>query len=216
MPNPRLIRLVTARYRELQGLKTAGDGGGMLTAGVALQAAAAADRAKVPDSYVFLTVIVLMLALVGVWLYLRRRLDRYYDLRFGRVGPKTFVYPYALLFIVCTGWMAMWCGIPGPTWVTAPLAHAASIPLIVWPGVRAKRDAPYRLAWTLVGLAAIVAAAELPLGDPSAKASVAWRMHSYFYVGGMLVVAGVCDHLVLVRTLRGSWREDVARVDESR
>jgi len=198
--NPRLIKLVASRYRELQGLKTAGDGGALLLVGVALRGALAADRANIPDSYAFATAVVLMLALIGGWIFLRRRLSRYYDLRFGRVGPRTFAYPYALLFLICTGWMAMWCDITGPIWVTAPLAHVASIPLIVAPGVMAKRGAPYRLPWALVAMAALVAALQLPLGDASAK--LIWRMHSFLYGGGALVVAGLSDHRLLVRTLK--------------
>jgi hypothetical protein len=188
----------------MQGLKTAGDGSVLLMVGVAMRGAQAADRANSSDSYALATVVVLMLSLIGGWLFLRRRLDRYYDLRFGRVRPKTFVYPYALLFCISTGWMEMWCGIPGPTWVTAPLAHVASIPLIVWPGLTAKRGAPYRLPWVLVAMAGLVAALQLPVGDASAK--LIWRMDSLLYGGGMLVVAGLCDHLLLLRALPGAFR----------
>ena len=208
VPNPKLIRLVASSYRELKGLKTAGDGGVLLLCGVALRGALAADRANVSDSYAFATAVVLMLTLIGGWLFLRRRLDRYYDLRLGRVGSRTFVYPYALLFLICSGWMAMWCGVPGPTWVTAPLAHVASIPLIVWPGMTAKRGAPYRLPWVLVAMGALVAALQLPLGDESAR--LIWRIHSLLYAGGTLVVAGLCDHLVLVRTLKPTSESEAA------
>jgi hypothetical protein len=208
VPNQKLIRLVASRYRELQGLKTAGDGSTLLLFGVALRGAQAADRANIAHSYLFATAVVLMLTLIGAWLFLRRRLDRYYDFRFGRVGARTFVYPYALLFLICTGWMAMWCDIPGPIWVTAPLAHVASIPLIAGPGMAAKRGAPYRLPWVLVAMAALVAALQLPLGDASAR--LIWRMHSLVYGGGTLVVAGLCDHLLLVRTLKPTPNSDAS------
>ncbi len=211
MRNPALIRVVASRYHELRGLQTAGDASLLIGIGAGIVAAEAVDAGRL-GGFAMTILAVLLCGWFVCWLSVaRRRLERFYETRFGRVKPKRFEYPYALMFAIGTGWIQMWCGIPGPLWVRAPLALAVAIPLVVWPGWFARRDAPFRTYWALVALAALVMVLRAPFGDASAQ--YVWRAHTLLFGGAALMIAGVGDHLLVVRTLRPA--DDDGTVTES-
>jgi hypothetical protein len=197
--NPDLIRLVASRYGDLRGLRTAGDASVLLVLSTALLAAGAFDEGRLSGAAMTMAA-----SVVGGWFnscafVLRRRLDRYYTSRFGRVAPKRYVPSPALWLMCATSWMGTWCDIPGPAWVRAPLALAAAIPLVAWAGWIARRDAPFRAHWALVAIAFVVITLQLPIDY--AAGQLLWRTRALLYGGGALLMAGIGDHLILLRAM---------------
>src|SRR4051794_28028343 len=98
-----LIRLVAARYDEMQGLRTAGDAVLLMLAGAGLRLVVATNSDRV-------VVAIALLLLVCLYAWLRRmrpRLDTYYRTRFGRVGSfrRRFGPGESLMFAMGTGWV---------------------------------------------------------------------------------------------------------------
>src|SRR3954471_6945281 len=90
--NPALIRLVSARYNELQGLRTMAEAGMVLAFGGVLRGSKAMDEGNIAVGWPTLLAVT---ALCGFSLYCcagprGRWLDRYSGSRYGRVGPRTF------------------------------------------------------------------------------------------------------------------------------
>lgn len=197
--NPDLIRLVASRFDELRGLQTAGDAGMLLLFCACMFAGRAMDDGRF--GAVGLTVIMMILCAAFIyWIsVLRRRVDRYYIARFGRVGSKRYVPPHVLWFMCATNWMGMWCTVPGPAWVRAPLALAVAIPLMAWPAWIARRDAPLRAHWAIVAIALIVITLQMPITD--AAAQPLWRTRALLYGGVAFLIAGLGDHLLLLRAM---------------
>src|SRR5690349_15854951 len=131
--NPDLIRLVASRFDELRGLQTAGDSTVLLGFSGALYVAQAMDDGRVGG----LTMAIVASVLCGwliYWFVLRRQIGRSYATRFGRVGPRRHMPSRVMFVMVAMNWMGMWCTVPGPAWVRAPLALAVAIPMVAWAG----------------------------------------------------------------------------------
>jgi hypothetical protein len=62
-----------------------------------------------------------------------------------------------------------------------------------------------------MNVAGIVAALQLPT---DASTRLVWRLNAMFEVGLALAIAGLCDHLLLVRMLTGAPREGAAASEE--
>src|SRR4051812_9705518 len=145
--NPALIRLVAARYNELQGLRTAGDAAFLCLAGASLWGANAVDVGYFSIGWPAGIVLSVAAGLSLFWWVRpgRRWLDRYYALRFGRVGGRTFFLSHALSCWLAASWMNMFVTLPlpaTPAWVIALLVSPAAMVLVAVPGWTARRDFP--------------------------------------------------------------------------
>jgi hypothetical protein len=190
--NPALIRFVASRYRELQGLRTVGDAGFLLLNAAGFWFIMWTER----ESSAFVLGAVLS---AYIWRYFWRlgpQLDRYYATRFGRVGPQFNYWPVFLWMM--QGPMAA----PILSDMGAPATIAKTLVLILIaarPAWIAIRDFPFRAHWLVVAIVGILHAAQLP---PTRPAIFAWEMRVFFAVGLAWAFAGLCDHVILVRTLR--------------
>jgi hypothetical protein len=204
--NPALIRLVAARYRELQGLRTVGDAGFLLLNAAGFWFIMWTER----ESFALVFGAALSVYLWWYFWRLRTQLDQYYAARFGRVGPQFYYWPVFL-------WMMqgpMAAPILSDMGAPATIAKALVLMLIAArPAWIAIRDFPFRAHWLVVAIVGILLAAQLPATRP---AIFVWQMRVFFEVGLAWAFAGLCDHLILVRTLVGSPREDTSATDVSR
>ena len=91
--DPRLIRLVTARYRQMHGLATIADAGYPLIVGTGFLLLTEEWHAAVFG-------LVLLAFMVARFTWMRRRIDGYYALRYGRVVAMTMVPGVAITLCV--------------------------------------------------------------------------------------------------------------------
>jgi hypothetical protein len=193
--NPALIRLVTGRYRDLQGLATVADAAFLLLfAGVGYLARSGwIDRTPA---------MVLVIAVGGAYLWarftvIRRRIDAYYASRYGRVQwslGRPFLFPMYLQGTVSTQ-MLLDMGIPLPARVAIVLLVLGGLP-----GWIVVRDWPYRAHWLLPVAAGIVVAAMFS-GVTTHEQAKDWLLPALLACGASLAFAGLLDHLLLMRTL---------------
>ena len=192
-PNPRLIRLVAARYPQMQGLRTMVDALWPLFFAALLYVAKDEWHAAVFG------------ALFAVYLWYRfrrmpRRLDDYYAQRFGRTGD--FLFPENLGL-----WFGMMINFNEPLrdLFRAPdylRVGVLMVGLCTYPLVIVVRDAPYRLYWLAVVFAGFAAAIQIPW-VPIGEGRYLWVRESHLAIGLALLAAGALDHLLLAHTLRG-------------
>jgi len=207
--NPRLIRIVAARYHEMQGLRMAGDASLMMLLGAGLRVVIATDSSRPA-----LAVGAVLVVFAYVWLRrFRPRLEPYYATRFGRVGSPRRVHGpgYPMMFVAGTGWVNAFGTMPlyGTLWVIAPLALWPVVLLAGYPGWIARRDVPVRWHWAVVAIVTIVLGLRYPFHAPDTLHSL-WRAHSLLYGGAAIAFAGLCDHAVLLRVLRGARADETA------
>jgi len=187
--DPRKIRLVAGRYRELQGLATVADAAVLLVcAAVFPWAVAAPGRLNAA------------LALVGACVlvratWIRLRLKAYYTRRFGRVAPR--LPPQNAALNLVQG--ALFAVTFGP--IVPPLAHYAIVLAMVaapssWIVVR---DRPYRAYWLLPF--GVGGGAALLLMAAPARQAEAWLPLVLLGDALALAVAGWLDHALLAGTL---------------
>lgn len=199
--NPRLIRLVAARYYEMQGLRTAGDASLMMIAGAGMRLIIGTESYRAAAA-----VAVLMLVCLYAWLRrVRPWLEPYYATHFGRVGSPRRVHGlgYPMMFMIGTGWVNAIGTMPlyGTLWVIGPLALWPIVLLAGYPGWIARRDFPIRWHWAVVAIASIVLGLRYPFRAPDPLHGL-WRADSILCGGAAIAFAGLCDHAVLVRVLR--------------
>src|SRR5215471_6195807 len=147
---PALIRLVSSRYRELQGLVTMMDAVWPLYMGALMVAATRLDGPYITPFVFALSAVPLVVVPIVHVCWLRPRILAYYRSRFGRVegpspfrGPTTMVQGVLVAAILAEAHNVAWLS------VTVVLAAVGAWPAwIVW------RDWPYRWHW----LPAVVAA----------------------------------------------------------
>ena len=196
--NPALIRLVASRYSEMKGLRTLGDTGFLLIGAAGLRIGIWADTHNSSFAPPLVAAIVLWAAYIVLWMgVLRARVEKYYDARFGRVGPRTIVpVSWVLVPAMGLGWTTIFIDVQVP--LPFPIVTVV-LSVAIWPAWIARRDFPYRAAWGLVAVAAVLAALQLP-GDASLR--YVWRVDATSEVGLAMACAGLCDHLILVRALK--------------
>jgi hypothetical protein len=193
--NPRLIRLVASRYRELRGLAT------MTDAMVPL--AFAALLAVLRSEWHVVPVVILAVLIAGVWAWFRvtwisEHIEVFYDVRCGRTGWRPAPFGHISLFM----WGATTMAMGGTLMSWPPVARAAVVMwyLAVYPMFAVFRDTPYRLHWIVpltVGVAAGVEYATLT----STGQAEAWTIRVLIAGGVSTALAGLGDHLLLTRTL---------------
>ena len=205
--DPQLIRLVTGRYRELQGLFTIADAGLVLVIGGCFGLLAVDPDPGPP--FVIATA-TLEFGYLGLWLaWILPRLKTYYNDHFGRAhaGVRYPVASYSMSAVL---------GIPILADMHVPVVVRIAFAFLVlsaYPTWTAVRDWPHRSAWlmpAIVGALSAVALAPFGVHRPSA----AWQGIVAVSFAGALMTAGLFDHLLLVRVLRGTHRPDTVDVHE--
>jgi hypothetical protein len=211
----RRIAFVTQRFQELQGLRTVAD------ALPALLLAAGLYR-----THSYLHVIILFGALAAYFVarttWIPSRLEAYYSRRLGRVDPIQPDVDATLLFARFSqprrvhpsgpnseGTFLFYQGLLLPMY-GGPLPVAVQIPLVAsMLGFQALwiliRDWRYRGYWVLPLVVGVSFA--LRLGTvTSARELHEWQALACLCSGVSLAIAGVCDHLLLVKSLGGGSR----------
>jgi hypothetical protein len=193
--DPRLIALVAARYRELQGLLTMVDAVLPLYLGAMLMLAGRFDAVAVRP-WVLVGAAVPLLAFVAArFRWLQPRIQAYYRLRFGRVQG---LYPSAGTNMMSQGLiLAAILADARLPWLTV-IAVLATVG--AWPAWIAWRDWPYRWHWLpAVGVSVLTAGSMslMPSYAAALRHLAAWALS----IGVSLAVAGLGDHLLLVRSL---------------
>jgi hypothetical protein len=199
--DPRLIRLVAARYRHMQGLRTIADAGSPLLMGAALSL-------MNEEWHVIPFAVVFSFYLVARWTWLNRRIERYYVDRFGRTGTWLSSSDLGLTLGMVIGQNSMLRDLfQAPARVRVALIMVA---LCVYPLWISVRDFPYRSHWLLLVAVGVGIALRIP-GVPSGDAGDYWYRDSMLAIALGLLVVGTVDHLQLVRVLgRGARAADTA------
>jgi hypothetical protein len=209
--NPRLIRLVAARYGQLHGLFTALDAVWPLYWGVTMLSCSWFERADVSDWWVVPLSVPLFVFMVLQWRWLRPRLKAYYTSRFGRVkgqGASTSLAGANWTFHGCMfGALLADARTPWLTVTVTVLCFSARPAWIVC------RDWPYRWHWLPLCLAGVGSAWSMSL-MPSYGVALRHIGPLALAIGGAQAFAGLGDHLLLVRTLHGPLAEDVVTSQE--
>ena len=187
--DPRLIRLVAARYRELQGLVTVFDVLLPLYVGTAL--------ALPHDPALVLGIVFLAFTAVSL-AWLRPRIQRAYASRFGRAEGG---YRYVNGAIIYLG-LTLGPGLEGtvPPWVRVAvivlMLGARPVRIVI-------RDWPFRLHWLPSVAVAAMAALQLGLGSSHDATFQPQQAGWFLAAGAALGMACLFDHALLARTLGG-------------
>jgi hypothetical protein len=196
LPPPALIRLVTGRYYEMQGLTTLADAVLPIHFGLVY----AFFYSGASESLWLLVTLLLIPMVYWLWArytWVRRRIDAFYNERCGRV-TAVIGLEYNGFFIQAT--MALPVLIPAgtPSWALALVALGL---LSIHPLWIVRRDWPYRTHWLLPAAVGVVAALMM-FGVRTKEEAFAWQMRLLLAGGASLAVVGMLDHRLLVRTLR--------------
>ena len=200
--NPALIRLVTARYREMQGLRTIADAALPFSMGLLLIIAMFASELADSEGPIFLALIPVV---IWVWVkhtWISRRIEAFYAERCGRVGgvlglsaaityESAFIQALVFLPILIQFGVPLWARIA----IVLPLLSAQPLWTVV-------RDAPYRMHWLIPAVAGFIAALRLVDVRTSEQAFI-WQMWVSIAGGLAIACAGALDHRLLLQTLHG-------------
>ena len=189
--NPRLIRLVASQYRELQGLRTMAQAAVPMAFGAWLALA---------QSWWHLLLAV-PVAVAWGWLYvtwINERIDDFYDSRCGRVGWRSLPLSHTFLF------MSLAQGSALMSWHFAGAAFLLAN-FTLYPAFAVVRDAPYRLYWIVPLLVGVVAGVQFAALTTASQAE-AWMIRVALTGGVAIAIAGLGDHLLLMRTLPAGFR----------
>jgi hypothetical protein len=186
--DPRLIRLIARRYRELQGLGTLANAGWMLLLLVGLRCSTNRQVLAWFGAFALYAIV------SQTWL--RRRIERYYVTRFGRaaerssstLGPGVDAGAWAFLPVLLDSEFRLWA-----------IAAAITIALIGGPLWRVVRDWPQRWYW----LFPVCVGAGLCLRFITVDTTDRHAWTVFATAAGFVTVtaAGLLDHALLVRTL---------------
>ena len=198
-PDLQLIHLVTRRYAEMQGLRTASHGVMLLTVW-AILGYLSPQKQPLPFA-----VAATLWAVLSMWA--EHRVRFHYAARFGRVvlpGSEfehSFrslpYYPQMVLLISTAVVMGGWFGV-----VVLP-AVAVRFAFFAW------RDRPYRTHWllpALVGLGFFVAFTRIT----NLAQFREWQWHVIVAGGLSLIVVGLLDHSVLLKGMHSAAAADSA------
>lgn len=193
--DPELVRLVAARYPQMQGLRRIADAAWPL-----LIAAAFSAISEYWHAIPFGAAMVLLMW--SRWTWLRRRLDRHYAERFGRTGASSVLPPEDLglnfsIAIGANGMLRDMFHAPDALRVAIIMSALCAYPLWI-----AVRDFSYRSYWLLLVIAGIGVCVQIPW-VPRGDAADIWVRDANLAVGLGLLAVGALDHLLLVRVLGG-------------
>jgi hypothetical protein len=187
--DPRLIRLVTARYRQMQGLATMADAYFPLVGGTALLLLSEEWHAAVLG-------LVLLALMVARFTWIRRRIDAYYAQRYGRVVQPTLPPGVAINLCMVISYAKIMRDVfhaPVVIQITVMTIGLCAYPLWV-----AVRDFPYRAYWLLVAGAGAASAVQLPFYQ-SRDLIYVWTRNTYLAIGSAVLAVGALDHRLLTR-----------------
>lgn len=200
--SPALIRLVTARYRDMQGLRTIVEA--TLPFGLGLSLLVGRLASELADS---LWPMALVFIPMAIWLWAKqtriiRRIDAFYAERCGRVGGVlglSAAVTYESAFVQAVVFLPILIQVGWPLWariaIVLPLLTAQPLWTVV-------RDAPYRMHWLLPALVGFIAAFRLVDVRTSEQAFI-WQMWVGIAGGLAIACAGALDHRLLLQTLHG-------------
>jgi hypothetical protein len=198
--NPGLIRLVASRYAQLQGLFTMLDAVWPIYWGVMMLAGRHFEQADVSDWWALPLSLPLLVFMVAQWRWLRPRVRAYYSSRFGRVKGQWTATPITGATWTFQGCMfgALLADAHTP-WLTITVAMLFFSARPAW---ILSRDWPYRWHWLPLLVAGMGAAWYMSLMSSygfALRHVGPWALA----VGAAEAFAGLGDHLLLTRTLRG-------------
>jgi hypothetical protein len=186
-----LVRLVTRRHRELQGLRTIADAGVMILIGAGLSL----------RTYTALAFIVDFVALCGYgwlwWKWTRHTIGAYYASRVGRVAVRGWGLPVTVTTMVALQFGAICIDLRVARWASVALFAMMLVAVPAWYVVR---DWPYRIHWLLPTAAAGIATASFAKVVNHEDATLWWGEFALL-IGTALLIAGWFDHRLLLRTM---------------
>ena len=186
--NPRLIHLVAARYRQMQGLATVSDAAFPVLLGTGLLFIRS-------DTAMFWYGAGVLVWFVISITWLRRRIQAYYDTRFGRTTGWAYPTSVVLFQGLTAGGVLTDMHVPAVVRVILVFLLLGG-----WPAWIAARDWPYRVYWAIPTV--VAAAVAVPLSSRSADGGESALAVLWIVVGMSFTIAGLLDHLLLARTLR--------------
>ena len=197
--DPELVRLVAARYLQMQGLRRMADALWPLLL-------AATFSAMTEYWHLIPSGVAMVFLLWGRLTWLKRWLERYYAERFGRVGDPAAVYHEDLglhlsMAISLNGPLRDLFHVPDYARVAVIMTALCAYPLWI-----AVRDFSYRSYWLLLVIAAIGVTVQIPW-VPAGDTAYLWVRDANLAIGLGLLAVGALDHLLLVRALGGGSRD---------
>lgn len=207
--DPRLIQLVAGRYRELQGLFTIADAGLILVIGGCIGLLAIDSD---PGPAFLIGTSILEFGYLTLWAaWIRPRLKMHYANHFGRAGGgvRLPVANWSLVAILGVPVLAdLHVGVPVPARMAFVFLVTGAYPLWI-----AVRDWPYRAHWVLPALVGALSAGALG-SFAMQRPTAAWQGIVSVSFAMALTIAGLLDHLLLAKTLRGERRPGTIDVHE--
>lgn len=202
--DPRLIRLVAARYRQMQGLTTIAESAWPLLI-------AAGFFLIVEEWHALPFGAVLAVYIWARFTWMKRRIERHYAERFGRTGPPVFSNGLGLMLTQVIAFNQILRDLfHAPDYLRVALIATALCAYPVWIAIR---DFSYRSYWLLLVIAGIGVSVQIPWVGPGSDASLMWARDANLAVGLALFAVGALDHLLLVRALGGGSHQASALED---
>jgi len=212
--NAALIRLVTARYREMQGLRTIADAALPFSMGLLLMIAMYASALVDSEGPIFVALVPIVIWVWAKHTWISRRIEVFYAERCGRVGgvlglsagityESAFVQAVVFLPILIQFGLPLWARIA----IVLPLLTAHPLWTVV-------RDSPYRMHWLLPGVLGLVATFRL-VDVRTSDQAFWWQMWVSIAGGLAIACAGALDHRLLLQTLHVAASTRSARASES-
>ena len=204
LPDPALIRLITGRYYEMQGLKTAADAVMPIHFGLVFAFFYAGGSESL-----WLLGAMLMIPMAywlwARWTWVSRRIETFYAERCGRVNA-VYGVEYKDFFMQAPMGVSVLRQFGAPNWSLGLIALAL---LSIHPLWIVRRDWPYRTYWLLPAVVGIAAA--LTTAAVRTKEDVYIWQGIVLLAGGVsMAVAGMLDHLLVLRTLQPAAEPDAS------
>lgn len=201
---PALIRFITGRYRDLQGLSTVADAGLLFLSAVGVYLA---RSGWVAAKWKFIILAAYAAYGWARFTLIRRWIDAYYASRCGRVHwSLAFPFAFPLYMQGLLGApILVDLHVPAPVRVTLVLVLLAGLPARI-----AVRDWPYRAHWLLPFAAGVVLATRFTAVHTPEQARV-WLPDAFFACGVSLALAGLLDHALLLKTLHAGPSDQAER-----
>ena len=191
MTDVALVRLVTRRHRELQGLRTVADAGGMILMGAGLSS-------RTPTALAFIVEVVALSAYGWFWFkWTRLTIGAYYVSHVGRVAVRGWGPPVTVTTLMALQLGAILIDLRVARWASAALF---AVTLVARPAWYVVRDWPYRIHWLLPTAATGVATASFAKVVNHEDATLWWGEFA-LSIGTALLIAGWFDHRLLLKTM---------------